>query len=161
MQLNRLRVRLYWSESNIASRLITGRNEVLAKVIFLHLSVILFTGGGVPAPNFRGGAYSKFSGGVPAPNFGGGCLLQIWGGGGGGGACSKFSGGCLLQIFGGGPPIFGIRSPFGRYASYWNAFLFIENSHCAAAKIKERKSLSFSVNEPEVVAFSNYHSVHT
>ena len=24
----------------------TGRNEVLAKVIFLHLSVILFTGGG-------------------------------------------------------------------------------------------------------------------
>ena len=29
-------------------RFITGRNEVLAKVIFLHLFVILFTGGGVP-----------------------------------------------------------------------------------------------------------------
>ena len=57
---------------------------------------------GVPAPNFRGGACSKF--------FGGGCLLQIFGGG----ACSKFSGGA---------PIFGIRSTFGRYASYWNAFL--------------------------------------
>ena len=28
------------------SLVITGRNEVLAKVIFLHLFVILFTGGG-------------------------------------------------------------------------------------------------------------------
>ena len=28
--------------------IVTGRNEVLAKVIFLHLFVILFTGGGVP-----------------------------------------------------------------------------------------------------------------
>ena len=79
----------------VVTCIITGRNEVLAKVIFLHLSVILFTGGGVPAPNFRGGgwgAYSKFSGGrgVPAPNLGG-CLLQIFGGG----ACSKFSGGVL------------------------------------------------------------------
>ena len=27
------------------SQIITGRNEVVAKVIFLHLSVILFTGG--------------------------------------------------------------------------------------------------------------------
>ena len=68
--------------------------------------------GGVPAPNFRGGACSKFSGGVPAPNFGG-CLLKF-----SGGACSKFSG---------GSPIFGIRSTFGRYASYWNAFLFKNN----------------------------------
>ena len=45
-------------------QLITGRNEVLAKVIFLHVSVILFTGGG--------GVCSKFSGGVSAPNLGGG-----------------------------------------------------------------------------------------
>ena len=30
------------------SQIITGRNEVVAKVIFLHLSVILFTGGGLP-----------------------------------------------------------------------------------------------------------------
>ena len=65
----------------VVTGLFTGRNEVLAKVIFLHLSVILFTGGGVSAPNFRGGV-------VSAPNLGG-CLLQI------------FRGGCLLQIFGG------------------------------------------------------------
>ena len=64
------------------STFITGRNEVLAKVIFLHLSVILITGGG----------FSKFSGGVW--NFRGG--LQIFGGGGGVwnlGGCLKFSGG--------------------------------------------------------------------
>ena len=80
---------------------ITGRNEVLAKVIFLHLSVILFTGGcllqifgGVSAPNFQegcllqifGGCLLQSSGGMCAPNFRGeGCLLQIWGG-----VCSKF-----------------------------------------------------------------------
>ena len=57
--------------------------------------------------------HSVHRGGVPAPNFRGG-----------GGV-----GGCLLQIFGGGPPIFGIRSPFGRYASYWNAFLFLKCFH--------------------------------
>ena len=38
------------------SQIITGRNEVVAKVIFLHLSVILFRGGsasvhaGIPPP---------------------------------------------------------------------------------------------------------------
>ena len=115
--------------------IITGRNEVLAKVMFLHVSVILLTGGG---------ACSKFSGGVPAPNFRGGACSKFSGGGAcskfSGGACSKFSGGgCLLQIFGGVPApnfwggacskisggglIFRIRSTFGRYASYWNAFL--------------------------------------
>ena len=127
--------------------LITGRNEVLAKVIFSQASVILFKGGfskfSGGSPNFRGGGlqifggspifrgegFSKFWGG--SPNFWG--VLQIFGGGlqffrG----VSKFSGG--LQIFGGfskfsqGSPIFGgvstgIRSTFGRYASYWNAFL--------------------------------------
>ena len=36
-------------------KLITGRNEVLAKVIFLHLSVILFTGGAGVLPA-RGGS---------------------------------------------------------------------------------------------------------
>ena len=133
-----------------SAKFITGRNEVLAKVIFLHLSVILFTGGGAPdialiwggAPEFaqifRGGI---FLGGVP-PNFRGG-VLQIFGGGrnfGGGifgGGSSKFSGGVFflggvppnfrggfLQIFLGGGFSTGIRSTFGRYASYWNAFLF-------------------------------------
>ena len=102
----------------------TGRNEVLAKVIFSQACVC--PQGGGACSKFLGGACSKFSGGVPAPKFRGG-------------ACSKFSGGCLLQIFLGGPapkfwggacskfsggsPIFGIRSTFGRYASYWNAFL--------------------------------------
>ena len=67
-----------------------------------------FSGGG-----WLGGVCSKFLGrGCLLKNFGGGCLLQILGGG----VCSKF---------GGGPPIFGIRSTFGRYASYWNAFLFV------------------------------------
>ena len=83
--------------------------------------------------------HSVHRGGGACSKFLGGCLLQIFGGG----ACSKFSGGCLLQISGGwgcllqifggvpapnfwgGPPIFGIRSPFGRYASYWNAFLLM------------------------------------
>ena len=84
----------------------TGRNEVLAKVIFSEACVILSTGGG--------GVCSKFSGG---------CLLQIFGGG----VCSKFSGGVSAPNFPGGgvSPIFGIQSTFGRYASYWNAFLFL------------------------------------
>ena len=53
----------------IIANFVTGRNEVLAKVIFLHLSVILFTGKGGwclqffgGSPIFRGGS-SKFSGG--------------------------------------------------------------------------------------------------
>ena len=77
-------------------------NEVWGKVIFLHLFVILFTGGawswgrGVPG---RRGAWSR--GLLP-----GGCLLLeggAWSGGGG----SAPGGYCC-----------------GRYASYWNAFLF-------------------------------------
>ena len=40
---------------------ITGRNEVVAKVIFLHLSVILFTGGGCVC---SGGVWSQ---GVSGP----------------------------------------------------------------------------------------------
>ena len=91
--------------------LVTSRNEVLAKVIFSEACVILSTGG-------WGGVCSKFLGG----------LLQIFGGG----VCSKFSGGVSAPNFQGGSapnfrggsPIFGIRSTFGRYASYWNAFLF-------------------------------------
>ena len=59
---------------------ITGRNEVLAKVIILHLSVILFTGGG---------CLLQILGGE-------GCLLQIFGGG---GVCSKFSRGVSAPNF--------------------------------------------------------------
>ena len=74
---------------------------------------------------FSGGVCSKFSGGggVSALNFRGGVSAPNFGGG----VCSKFfwGGGVSAPNFGGGgvPPIFGIRSPFGRYASYWNASL--------------------------------------
>ena len=100
-------------------RLFTGRNEVLAKVIFSQACVcpqggwwVFFWGG---PPNFRGGGY--FGGvlqifrGVP---FLGGCSSKFWGGifGGvpfGGG---YFFGGCLFGgvyflggcLFGGVPP---------------------------------------------------------
>ena len=134
---------VYWHSTvhspSTVSMLITGRNEVLAKVIFSQACVcpqgggacskfwggacskfaggcLLQIFGGVPAPNFQGGVCSKFSGGVPAPNFRGVPAPNFRGG--------------LLQIFGEGvwSPIFGIRSMFSRYASYWNAFLFIERS---------------------------------
>ena len=103
----------------------TGRNEVLAKVIFSEACVILSSRGGggglVPGgpPNFRG-VLQIFLGGPPI--FRGG-FLQFFGGEGG---SSNFSGG-FLQIFGGvsnfsgGGVSTGIQSPFGWYASYWNA----------------------------------------
>ena len=140
---------------NINGKFITGRNEVLAKVIFSQASVILFTGGvwsrGVS--NFSGGlqifgVVSKFSeglqifGGSPnfwgvskflgVSNFSGGWSPNFQG-------VSKFSGGLQflggLHIFEGVVSNFqgvskfsggfstGIRSTFGWYASYWNAFL--------------------------------------
>ena len=93
--------------------IITGRNEVLAKVIFSQACLMNSV--------HRGGVWSDPGGGV-CYKFSGGCLLQIFGGVSApnfrGGVCSKFSGG------GRGSPIFGIWSTFGRYASYWNAFLF-------------------------------------
>ena len=129
------------SQEGVRKPIITGRNEVLAKVICLHLSVILFTGGGcllpggcllqilggcskfsggMSAPNFRGGVCSKFSGGwgVSAPNFRG------WGG-----VCSKF-GGCLLQIFRGvSAPNFG----GGLLQIFGGGFLqFLEYGHRSA-----------------------------
>ena len=120
----------------IITTFITGRNEVLAKVIFSQASVcpqggsffsggVFFGGsskfsgggvflGGVP-PNFRGGGCIlggvSFFGGVPL-NFWGGGFLQIWGvclfGGG------IFLGGCLFGgvvppnfFWGGSPPEYG------------------------------------------------------
>ena len=68
--------------------IITGRNEVLAKVMFLHVSVILLTGGGY-LTRHPPGRY-------PPPG--------------------------RHPPQAGTPP--GIRSTLGRYASYWNAFLF-------------------------------------
>ena len=92
---------------------ITGRNEVLAKVIFLHLSVILFTGGGS----------SKFGGGL---FLGGGMFLQIflggvsfWGG------SSKFSGG-----EGGSPPEYGQRSAGTHPTGMHSCMLVFLTNHC-------------------------------
>ena len=86
----------------------TGRNEVVAKVIFLHLFVILFTGGsasvhaGIPPPRSRHPKeqtppQSRPPGPDPPEQT---------------------------------PPReadSSIRSTSGRYASYWNAFLFQYN----------------------------------
>ena len=58
--------------------LLPPKNEVWGKVIFLHLSVILFTGGGVPGP--RGGLVPE-GGGMPGP--GGVCSWGVPGPGGG------------------------------------------------------------------------------
>ena len=80
-------------------------NEVWGKVIFLHLFVILFTGGVVSHHALQqGGSALRWclvqgvcSGGVPGP-------------------------GGLLRGVPGGDPLDGYCC--GRYASYWNAFLF-------------------------------------
>ena len=60
--------------------IITGRNEVVAKVMFLLVSVILYMGGGVIPACIAGGIPTCLAAGLL-----GGCLL--WGG-----VCS---GGCL------------------------------------------------------------------
>ena len=49
----------YPNECHTLFHFITGRNEVVAKVIFLHLSVILFTGGG--------GGSASIHAGIPTP----------------------------------------------------------------------------------------------
>ena len=86
------------SVTNLLFPFFTGRNEVLAKVIFSQAPVIysVHGGGGGSGP---GKGVLQFFGGV-SPIFQG---------------VSKFSGGGVST---------GIRSTFGRYASYWNAFLF-------------------------------------
>ena len=92
-------------------QIITGRNEVLAKVIFSEACVknSVHRGGGsapnfrggVSAPNFwgEGGVCSKFSGGVSAPNFGGGGRVSAPNFRGEGGVCSKFWGGGGVSNF--------------------------------------------------------------
>ena len=79
---------------------ITGRNEVVAKVIFLHLSVILFTGGGLPQCML--GYHQKPQAPPSRP------------------PRSRYL----------PPPREAdsiIRSMSDRYASYWNAFLFVHS----------------------------------
>ena len=75
----------------------TGRNEVLAKIIFSQASVILFMGGGVS--NFSEGS-SKFSG------------------------VSNFSGGGFLQIFRGSPIFQGGPAIFRGVSNFWGGLLW-------------------------------------
>ena len=94
--------------------IVTGRNEVVAKVIFLHLFVILFTGGGVclpqcmlgyqppPPPEQTHSPRSRYRLGADTPAGADPPQEQT-------------------------PPQEAdstMRSMSGRYASYWNAFLF-------------------------------------
>ena len=89
---------------------ITGRNEVVAKVMFLLVSVILFTGGGVcypsmPCSRSRGGGVCSW--GVSAPV---GCmLLGVCSGG--GGVCSQEGGVCSRR--GVSAPRRGLSAPRG------------------------------------------------
>ena len=95
-------------------------NEVWGKVMFLHLCVILFTGGWLPSMHDRshdqgvGGSASRGRSASKGVCIGGGLHAGV-----------------VVCIWGVGqtplPEIDGIlwdRSTSGRYASYWNAFLF-------------------------------------
>ena len=116
------------------SNIFTARKRSCGKVMFLQVSVILFTGGVCLVPEG-----CLVWGEMPGP--GGGCLVQrgasSWGVPGPGGAWSQRvsgSGGVWSQggawsqgvsgpggMPGGDPPSDGYC--WGRYASYWNAFL--------------------------------------
>ena len=116
-----------------------------AKVMFLQVSVILSTGGAcVVAP--RGGVCGC-SGGACIVAWGslrgcsggacvvalGGCAWLLWGGmcGYSGGHALLLPGGACVVAPGGGMHGFfdEIRSMRGRYASYWNAYLFGKKFH--------------------------------
>ena len=86
------------------SALLPPANEVWGKAIFSHQFVILFTGGGVCMVLFGGTGVGGVCGFIR-----GGMHGFIWG------ACVVFS-----VFFGYNE----IRSMSGRYASYWNAFLY-------------------------------------
>ena len=112
--------------------------------------------GGVSAPIFQGGVCSNFGGVCSKFSRGGGVCSKFSGGSAPNfrGVCSKFWGG-LLQILG-GSPIFGIRSTFGRYASYWNAFLLginwylssnrVDDSTCGPEQYSPCKTLDWTLD---------------
>ena len=138
-----------WVVRILLECIFTSRNEVVAKVIFLHLFVILFTRRGVCIP-------ACIAGGIPA------CLAaSLQGGVYPSMHCRRYPmpssrspGGCIPACIAGGIPaclaaglqgvyypsmhcrrypsmpcsrsgggVCSIRSMSGRYASYWNAFL--------------------------------------
>ena len=117
-----------------------------AKVMFLQVSVCPHRGVGVVCMFFLGGCMVLFGGhawfylGGHAWFYLGGCVVLfggmhgfIWGGGMCGfiwGGMHGFLGGVCMVFLGGMRGFFSffgyneIRSMSGRYASYWNAFLF-------------------------------------
>ena len=107
-----------------SSCIITGRNEVVAKVMFLHVCVILFTGGGLqvgrppqagrnPPP---GQGEPPWAGRIPPPGQGEPPRAGRTPPG------ANPPGADITP-----PPGSSIRSMSGRYASYWNALLFHRN----------------------------------
>ena len=136
----------FWHPKSRLMNIITGKNEVLAKVIFSHLSVILFTGGGLARrppcwkenppswmENPPGWMESPPPAGRRTPSAGWRTHPPPTG------RRTPPAGWRPPQLEGepprleGEPPGWketppreadsGIRSTIGRYASYWNAFL--------------------------------------
>ena len=120
--------------------------------MFLHLCVILFTGGGGSAS--RGDL--PLEGVGSAPREGGGSLYPEGGSAsGGGGVCIGagvcLQGGIFIQrgvcILGvGRHPNWILRHTSGRYASYWNAFLFLKIKYIISVQYKF-KVQSISTNK--------------
>ena len=87
------RVKCLYSKWDLLHKfIITARKQIWGKVMFLHLSVILFMGRGQGGclPHFMQGYTPWHPRQTPTPKH------------------------------------YGIRSTSGQYASYWNAYLFIE-----------------------------------
>ena len=99
--------------------LFTGRNEVVAKVIFLHLSVILFTGVGVSASVHAGIPIPTADTPLEKTPLGADPSEKT--------PQSRHPPGADTPREQTAPweADFGIRSMSGRYASYWNAFLLL------------------------------------
>ena len=103
------------------TRIFTGRNEVVAKVIFLHLSVILFTGGGFclnacwdTSPPDQADPLEQ----TPPP-----------------GADTPLGADTPPEAYS------SIRSTSGWYASYWNAFLSYDRFTVNATALFIKSSL--------------------
>ena len=103
--------------------IITGRKEVVAKVMFLHVSVILFTGGGSPGRENPPDREEPPGQGEPPPN-----QVDPPGPGRPPGTRENPPPGRENPPGPGRPPREAdsrIRSTSGRYTSYWNAFLLV------------------------------------